>query len=240
MPETAETTDKKNAAPYPRIYIGEHATAMLDVLRRHHPDVFESVYNIGLQFDAEDTSASDGDTMSSERDQLEDGSDDMIDTQQGQSVSVTKQTTPLQELDEIIGRYSLIDFELAKPVVINLSYVPEQFRLIAQSRLLKFLEETSHKVILLSTQDDILPTILSRCATVTKGASIVPYSFADAATARLELENDMDGTPLENMSDSFNRTERLKRSVGLAHTDLICARFGEGMKRRIAYILEHK
>lgn len=238
MPEPSENTDKKNAAPYPRIYIGEHATAMLDVLRRHHPDVFESVYNIGLQFDAEDTITSDGDITSSERDQLEDGSDDMMDTQQDQSV--TKQTTPMQELDEIIGRYSLIDFELAKPVVINLSYVPEQFRLIAQSKLLKFLEETSHKVILLSTQDDILPTILSRCATVTKGASIVPYSFTDAATARLELENDMDGTSLENMSDSFNRTERLKRSVGLAHTDLICARFGEGMKRRIAYILEHR
>ena len=238
MSEPSENTDKRNTAPYPRIYIGEHATAMLDVLRRHHPDVFESVYNIGLQFDAEDTITSDEDITSSERDQLEDGSDDMVDTQQGQSV--TKQTTPLQELDEIIGRYSLIDFELAKPVVINLSYVPEQFRLIAQSRLLKFLEETSHKVILLSTQDDILPTILSRCATVTKGASIVPYSFADAATARLELENDMDGTSLENMSDSFNRMERLKRSVGLAHTDLICARFGEGMKRRIAYILEHK
>ncbi len=80
--------------------------------------------------------------------------------------------------------YSTIQ-NLKTPLVIeDISYLSEE----KQAILLKFVEDSSLKIILLATEDNILPTILSRMSLVYKIKEDVSSMFLPALEAQEELD----------------------------------------------------
>ena len=197
--------DTKTQIPYPRLYLGDAVRGFLTVLREKHPDLINKVNNIGLRVETDNEN--DDETYEEAKDQ-------------------TYCETTLSELQNIISRYDDIDFELRYPVIFNLSFIDNADTAIqVQTKMLKFLEETHHKVIVLSSQDIGMSTFLSR----------FPYIKKHQRALKEETVG------MIRTSDAY-RTEVLKHSWNLCRVNTLCNRadMGTGMTDRIAYILEHK
>ena len=208
-------------AGYPRIYVSGAVDSLLRYLSIHHKDILASMHTIGFVTDSSDDSVPD---------------DAIITDSSTEEVAVV--SSPVKELRDIIEYYNNIDWDLNRPIVINLSMIVDpQVSFKVQSMLLKFLEETSHRVILLSSSDDLMPTILSRAALVCKIPVVSDYSFGKAWEARTDMVVDFNGIKLPL---PMYKTESLKRSVEMARVDTMCRvhHHGRGFKERIAKILE--
>lgn len=208
-------------AGYPRIYVSGAVDSLLRYLSIHHKDILASIHTIGFVTDSSDDSVPD---------------DAIITDSSTEEVAVV--SSPVKELRDIIEYYNNIDWDLNRPIVINLSMIVDpQVSFKVQSMLLKFLEETSHRVILLSSSDDLMPTILSRASLVCKIPVVSDYSFGKAWEARTDMVVDFNGIKLPL---PIYKTESLKRSVEMARVDTMCRvhHHGRGFKERIAKILE--
>lgn len=208
-------------AGYPRIYVGGAVDSLLRYLSLHHKDILASMHTIGFVTDSSEDAVPDAST----------GTDSGIE-------EVAVMSSPVKELRDIIEYYNNIDWDLNRPVVINLSMIVDpQVSFKVQSILLKFLEETSHRVIILSSSDDLMPTILSRASLVCKIPVVSDYSFGKAWEARTDMVVDFNGIKLPL---PIYKTESLKRSVEMARVDTMCRIYhhGRGFKERIAKILE--
>ena len=208
-------------AGYPRIYVSGAVDSLLRYLSIHHKDILASMHTIGFVTDSSDDSVP----------------DDAIITDSGTD-EVAMVSSPVKELRDIIEYYNNIDWDLNRPVVINLSMIVDpEVSFKVQSMLLKFLEEPSHRVILLSSSDDLMPTILSRASLVCKIPVVADYSFGKAWEARTDMVVDFNGIKLPL---PMYKTESLKRSVEMARVDTMCRvhHHGRGFKERIAKILE--
>lgn len=208
-------------AGYPRIYVSGAVDSLLRYLSIHHKDILASMHTIGFVTDSSEDAVSDAST----------GTDSGT-----EEVAVV--SSPVKELRDIIEYYNNIDWDLNRPVVINLSMIVDpQVSFKVQSMLLKFLEETSHRVIILSSSDDLMSTILSRAALVCKIPVVSDYSFGKAWEARTDMVVDFNGIKLPL---PIYKTESLKRSVEMARVDTMCRmhHHGRGFKERIAKILE--
>lgn len=208
-------------AGYPRIYVGGAVDSLLRYLSLHHKDILASMHTIGFVTDSSEDAISDAST----------GTDSGTE-------EVAVMSSPVKELRDIIEYYNNIDWDLNRPIVINLSMIVDpQVSFKVQSMLLKFLEETSHRVIILSSSDDLMPTILSRAALVCKIPVVADYSFGKAWEARTDMVVDFNGIKLPL---PMYKTESLKRSVEMARVDTMCQmhHHGRGFKERIAKILE--
>lgn len=207
-------------AGYPRIYVGGAVDSLLRYLSLHHKDILASIHTIGFVTDSSE------DTVP----------EDSTGTDSGTEVAMG--SSPVKELREIIEYYNNIDWDLNRPIVINLSMIVDpQVSFKVQSMLLKFLEETSHRIIILSSSDDLMPTILSRASLVCKIPVVSDYSFGKAWEARTDMVVDFNGIKLPL---PIYKTECLKRSVEMARVDTMCRVYhhGRGFKERIAKILE--
>ena len=208
-------------AGYPRIYVGGAVDSLLRYLSLHHKDILASMHTIGFVTDASEDAVSDASTGT------DSGTGD-----------VAMVSSPVKELRDIIEYYNNIDWDLNRPIVINLSMIVDpQVSFKVQSMLLKFLEETSHRVILLSSSDDLMPTILSRASLVCKIPVVSDYSFGKAWESRTDMVVDFNGIKLPL---PMYKTESLKRSVEMARVDTMFRvhHHGRGFKERIAKILE--
>lgn len=157
-----------------------------------------------------------------------------------ESESLKPKCNPIDELRAIIEHYSNLDFDLGRPIIISLSnIVDHRTSMTVQAMLLKFIEETQHRIIILTRNDDVLPAILSRAGAIIKKPSLSSYSFSDAFEARSEMEYDNKGIRMLGVQYA---EERMKRSVEMSRVDLLCFNNhkGKGFKSRVAYILEHK
>lgn len=207
-------------AGYPRIYVGGAVDSLLRYLSLHHKDILASIHTIGFVTDSSE------DTVP----------EDSTGTDSGTEVAMG--SSPVKELREIIEYYNNIDWDLNRPIVINLSMIVDpQVSFKVQSMLLKFLEETSHRIIILSSSDDLMPTILSRASLVCKIPVVADYSFGKAWESRTDMVVDFNGIKLPL---PIYKTECLKRSVEMARVDTMCRihHHGRGFKERIAKILE--
>lgn len=208
-------------AGYPRIYVSGAVDSLLRYLSIHHKDILASMHTIGFVTDSSEDAVPDASN----------GTDSGTE-------EVAMMSSPVKELREIIEYYNNIDWDLNRPIVINLSMIVDpQVSFKVQSMLLKFLEETSHRVILLSSADDLMSTILSRAALVCKIPVVSDYSFGKAWEARTDMVVDFNGIKLPL---PMYKTESLKRSVEMARVDTMCRvhHHGRGFKERIAKILE--
>lgn len=208
-------------AGYPRIYVSGAVDSLLRYLSIHHKDILASMHTIGFVADSSEDAVPDAST----------GTDSGT-----EEVAVV--SSPVKELRDIIEYYNNIDWDLNRPIVINLSMIVDpQVSFKVQSMLLKFMEETSHRVILLSSSDDLMPTILSRAALVCKIPVVADYSFGKAGESRTDMAVDFNGIKLPL---PIYKTESLKRSVEMARVDTMCRihHHGRGFKERIAKILE--
>jgi hypothetical protein len=89
-----------------------------------------------------------------------------------------------ESLKEFINYYSLIP-KLNNPLIIeDLTYLSFE----AQSNLLKFIEDSPLKIILLSSEDQIISTILSRMSLVYKVKEKVKSQFLTTRQAQEELD----------------------------------------------------
>ena len=211
--------DTKTQIPYPRLYLGDAVRGFLTVLREKHPELINKVNNIGLRVETDNEN--DDETYEDTKDQ-------------------TYCETTLTELQNIISRYDDIDFELRYPVIFNLSFIDNADTAIqVQTKMLKFLEETQHKVIVLSSQDIGMSTFLSRFPYIKKHPRALKLGSANPQEVRKELAEETVG--MIRTSDAY-RTEVLKHSWNLCRVNTLCNRadMGTGMTDRIAYILEHK
>ena len=203
------------------IYVSGAVDSLLRYLSIHHKDILASMHTIGFVTDASADAVPDASTGT------DSGTGD-----------VAMVSSPVKELRDIIEYYNNIDWDLNRPIVINLSMIVDpQVSFKVQSMLLKFLEETSHRVILLSSSDDLMPTILSRASLVCKIPVVSDYSFGKAWEARTDMVVDFNGIKLPL---PMYKTESLKRSVEMARVDTMCRvhHHGRGFKERIAKILE--
>ena len=203
------------------IYVSGAVDSLLRYLSIHHKDILASMHTIGFVTDASEDAVPDASTGT------DSGTGD-----------VAMVSSPVKELRDIIEYYNNIDWDLNRPIVINLSMIVDpQVSFKVQSMLLKFLEETSHRVILLSSSDDLMPTILSRASLVCKIPVVSDYSFGKAWEARTDMVVDFNGIKLPL---PMYKTESLKRSVEMARVDTMCRvhHHGRGFKERIAKILE--
>lgn len=208
-------------AGYPRIYVGGAVDSLLRYLSLHHKDILASIHTIGFVTDSSEDAVP----------------EDSTGTDSG-TEEVVVMSSPVKELRDIIEYYNNIDWDLNRPVVINLSMIVDpQVSFKVQSMLLKFLEETSHRVIILSSSDDLMPTILSRASLVCKIPVVADYSFGKAWEARTDMVVDFNGIKLPL---PIYKAESLKRSVEMARVDTMCRvhNHGRGFKERIAKILE--
>lgn len=208
-------------AGYPRIYVGGAVDSLLRYLSIHHKDILASIHTIGFVTDASEDAVP----------------EDSTGTDSGTEEAAVM-SSPVKELRDIIEYYNNIDWDLNRPVVINLSMIVDpQVSFKIQSMLLKFLEETSHRIIILSSSDDLMPTILSRASLVCKIPVVANYSFGKAWEARTDMAVDFNGIKLPL---PIYKTESLKRSVEMARVDTMCRihHHGRGFKERIAKILE--
>lgn len=208
-------------AGYPRIYVGGAVGSLLRYLSLHHKDILASIHTIGFVTDSSEDAVP----------------EDSAGTDSG-TEEVAVMSSPVKELRDIIEYYNNIDWDLNRPIVINLSMIVDpQVSFKVQSMLLKFLEETSHRVIILSSSDDLMPTILSRASLVCKIPVVADYSFGKAWEARTDMAVDFNGIKLPL---PIYKTESLKRSVEMARVDTMCRvhHHGRGFKERIAKILE--
>lgn len=92
---------------------------------------------------------------------------------------VTKET-----LTEFISYYSTIPSMKYPLIIEDLAYLPFE----SQSNLLKFIEDSKLNIILLSSEDQILSTILSRMSLVYKLKDQVTSSFLTCKQAQEELD----------------------------------------------------
>lgn len=208
-------------AGYPRIYVGGAVDSLLRYLSIHHKDILASIHTIGFVTDSSEDAVPDASN----------GTDSGTE-------EVAVMSSPVKELRDIIEYYNNIDWDLNRPIVINLSMIVDpQVSFKVQSMLLKFLEETSHRVIILSSSDDLMSTILSRVSLVCKIPVVSDYSFGKAWEARTDMAVDFNGIKLPL---PIYKTESLKRSVEMARVDTMCRvhHHGRGFKERIAKILE--
>ena len=200
-------------AGYPRIYVGGAVDSLLRYLSLHHKDILASMHTIGFVTDSPEDAVPDAST----------GTDSGTE-------EVAVMSSPVKELRDIIEYYNNIDWDLNRPVVINLSMIVDpQVSFKVQSMLLKFLEETSHRVIILSSSDDLMPTILSRASLVCKIPVVSDYSFGKAWEARTDIAVDFNWIklPLPRY-----KTESLTGSVVMARADTMCRmhHHGRGFK----------
>ena len=208
-------------AGYPRVYVGGAVDSLLRYLSLHHKDILTSIHTIGFVTDSSEDAVP----------------EDSTGTDSG-TEEVAVMSSPVKELRDIIEYYNNIDWDLNLHIVINLSMIVDpQVSFKVQSMLLKFLEETSHRVIILSSSDDLMPTILSRASLVCKIPVVADYSFGKAWEARTDMAVDFNGIKLPL---PIYKTESLKRSVEMARVDTMCRvhHHGRGFKERIAKILE--
>lgn len=205
--------------PYPRLYLGDAVTGFLTALREKHPELVDKIHNIGLRVDT--------------------GNDDTDETAEDVKEKDYCDTT-LNALQEIISRYDDLDFDLQYPVIFNLSFIDNKDTAIqVQTKMLKFIEETHHKVIILSTQDVGMSTFLSRFPYVKKHPRSLKIGSANPQEARKEMAEETIG--MFHGSNAY-RIEVIKHSWQMCRVNTLCDRsnMGTGMTDRIAYILEHK
>ena len=208
-------------AGYPRIYVGGAVDSLLRYLSLHHKDILASIHTIGFVTDSSE------DTVPEDSTGTDSGTEE-----------VAVMSSPVKELRDIIEYYNNIDWDLNRPIVINLSMIVDpEVSFKVQSMLLKFLEETSHRVIILSSSDDLLPTILSRASLVLKIPVVSVSSFGKACEDRTDMAVDFNGIRLPL---PMYKTESLKRSVEMARVDTMgrMHHHGRGFKEGIAKILE--
>lgn len=93
--------------------------------------------------------------------------------------------TDTNDLTALLERYSSIQ-RLESPLVIeDLAYL----KVADQGMLLKFIEESPLRIILLSSYDQTIPTILSRVNTIYKSAGSVESSFHSPAKGRAAMDS---------------------------------------------------
>ena len=115
---------------------------------------------------------------------------------------------------EFIEYYSTQQIS-ARPLVIeDIYYLPES----CQTDLLKFVEETQLKVVLLSSYDNIIPALLSRMAYVYKEERIIKTSFLSPSEARKEMFNSTykDAEEDDDDKEQEHQTEIVKRKLKLS------------------------
>lgn len=94
-------------------------------------------------------------------------------------IQVTKES-----IADFLDYYTNIP-KMDSPLVIeDIYYLPAY----CQSDLLKFIEDSNLKIILLSSEDNIIPTILSRMSLVYKLPEQIDSEFLPASQARKELD----------------------------------------------------
>lgn len=104
-----------------------------------------------------------------------------------------------EDLVRIIDHYTGLS-SLSVPLVIeDLSFLGER----EQSLLLKFVEESSLRVVLLSKYDNIIPTIVSRMKLIHKYTSNITSNFLPAGQGRVRVE--------ESFTEGGSYLDRVRR-----------------------------
>lgn len=122
-----------------------------------------------------------------------------------EKVSIIKYEN-LQDFREEIYYYSSIKVNDKIIVIEDIGFMPAQ----AQTLLLKFLEETKFKVVLLSTFDQVLPTIMSRMRSFNKQVSIGKYNIKGKVKTTID---EMEKNP---PSSFYNKIKMMKETCPLS------------------------
>lgn len=110
-----------------------------------------------------------------------------------------------EDLSEFISYYSTVP-KLKNPLVIeDISTYNEH----QQSILLKFIEDTELKVILLASEDNILSTILSRMSLVYKQKEKISSSFYTPLNNEAQIE-------LSKIDSNSNRDTYIRKQVSIS------------------------
>lgn len=239
MDGTKETSEREKRAvgryPYPRLYIGACVDEFIHMIALKYPPLLNRIKTIGLT-----VSNDDAENIEKERqDKTERKSriESLEASFEEEDDDNSEPVDAITELRDIIDQYNQMDFDLQYPLILNVSYVKKELWDSVQAMLLKFLEETHHRVILLSTRDTFMATILSRCPYIKKTPPKVNIGYGNPQESREEIRNEYDG---EKISSDVYMMEKLRHSYHMCKTDIMCRRFGGGMKDRLSYILEHK
>ena len=110
-----------------------------------------------------------------------------------------------EELSDFISYYSSIK-SLPYPLVIE---DVSNFNEIQQSILLKFVEDSELKIILLASEDNILSTILSRMSLVYKQKENVKSLFHDPFNEEVIME-------LSNIDSDSSKSTYIKKQITLS------------------------
>lgn len=89
-----------------------------------------------------------------------------------------------ETLNDFLSYYSTIPAMNTPLVIEDLAYLPFD----SQSNLLKFIEDSKLKIILLSSEDQIIPTVLSRMSLVYKIKDNISSEFFTPKQAQEELD----------------------------------------------------
>lgn len=220
--------------PYPRLYIGACVDEFIHMIAIKYPILSNRIKTIGLIVSNDDAE----NVEKEKQDKTERKSRiEILEASFEENDDNSEPVDAITELRDIIDQYNQMDFALQYPLILNVSYVKKELWDSVQAMLLKFLEETHHRVILLSTRDTFMATILSRCPYIKKTPPKVNIGYGNPQEAREEIRNEYDG---EKISSEVYMMEKLRHSYHMCKTDIMCRRFGGGMKDRLAYILEHK
>lgn len=237
--KTRETTGNEKRAigryPYPRLYIGACVDEFIHMIAIKYPMLSNRIKTIGLTVSNED--AENVEKEKQDKTERKSRIESLEASFAEEDDDKSEPVDALIELRDIIDQYNQIDFDLQYPLILNVSYVKKELWDSVQAMLLKFLEETHHRVILLSTRDTFMATILSRCPYIKKTPPKVSIGYGNPQEAREEIRNEYDG---EKISQDVYMMEKLRHSYHMCKTDIMCRHFGGGMKDRLAYILEHK
>lgn len=128
-----------------------------------------------------------------------------------------------------------LDYYSNIPMMINPLVIEDLYTLSfdCQSRLLKFIEDTKLKIILLSSEDNIIPTVLSRMSLVYKIPEQVYSDLLPPSQARSELEKiDSDTYYLD-----YVKKQRALSPVTY-YNDLLVK--GKSSKNKLLQLLENK
>lgn len=139
---------------------------------------------------------------------------------------------------EFIDYYSTQQVSARPLVVEDIYYLPEY----CQTDLLKFVEETRLKVVLLASYDNIIPALLSRMAYVYKEERIVKTSFLSPSEGRKEMfdntyrESDEDDDEKEQEHQSEIIKKKLTLSPMMYYNDSLIASLPN--KQKLINLLE--
>lgn len=132
---------------------------------------------------------------------------------------------------DVIAHYSTIK-SLPHPLVLeDISFLT----FAQQATLLKFVEESPLKIVLLASEDNILPTIFSRMVSV--------YKVRDEITSKMmtytEYKHDEDSPAPDRDIDFLTSIKKLRDSCPIEYYYNQVFTFST-LKQKIAAILEHK